>query len=190
MKFFLKVAEVDVGPLNSELDANPSLWDQHNWRRTRDGTPHSGMSDIWVRYNRFDKLDQKNPAAFNAEHDSVWYPAYYVLPALKDIIFPLMKIVDGERLGGVLITRIPPGCGIEKHTDKSWHVDYYDKFYVSLQSQPGARFFCGDDILEPSTGDIWRFDNRLEHWVKNDSEKDRITLIVCVKTEKYMRSKT
>ena len=185
MTYFLKVADADVSYLNAEIAALPGLWDAHSFRRTAPGTPHSGMSDIWIRYNAFENLKAENPAAFNVEHDSVWYPAYYQLPALKDIIFPLMELVDGERLGGVLITRIPPGHGIDKHVDKSWHVDYYDKFYVSLQSQPGAKFFCGDEVLEPETGDIWRFDNRLEHWVRNESDKDRITLIICIRTEKF-----
>lgn len=185
MRHFLKIASgIDVAPLLAELAANPALWGQFGWRKTIPGGPHAGMTDIWVRYNAYSKLGPH----FNDEHDSLWYPAYDALPALRGILYPLMAAVDGERLGGVLITKIPHGGGIAPHIDRGWHVEYYDKFYVSLASAPGAKFIChegGDEALEPAAGECWRFDNRKPHSVVNESGRDRITLIVCIRTEKF-----
>src|SRR5207249_9782719 len=142
--------EVEVKPLLEQIEANDYLWDQFGYRKAM--TPHAQMSDIWVRYNSIENLGDR----FNDEHDSKWYPSYYKLPYLKDIIFPLMKDVEGERLGGVLITKIPSGCDIKPHVDKGWHVDYYDKFYVSLKSEIGANFYCGDEVLNPKVGEASR----------------------------------
>ncbi len=179
MSVFLKIKDVDVSQAVSQIDSHPELWNQYGYRKNM--TPHNEMSDIWVRYN-----DIKNMGpGFNDEHDPVWYPAYEALPALKEIIFPLMSEVEGERLGGVLITRIPSGCDIKPHVDRGWHVDYYDKFYVSLRSEPGANFYCGDEVLNPKAGEVWRFDNRALHWVENRSSADRMTLIVCIRTRKW-----
>lgn len=190
MRHFLKISEgIDVAPINAELAAHPELWDQFSSRKVSAGTPHSGMSDIWVRYNAIDRLDRANPRTFNDEHVPVWYPAWEKLPALRSIIFDLMSEVEGEMLGGVLITRIPPGQGIDKHIDNSWHVAYFDKFYVSLQSAAGAEFSCEVDgvaeTLNPKAGEIWRFDNKKLHWVKNNSDQDRVTLIVCIRTDMF-----
>lgn len=182
MKYFQKVADLDVMPLLEQLDARPELWGANPWRKTMPGGPHREMTDIWIRYNSPDRIGKPG---FTAEHDSVWYPAYGRLPALRGLIFPLMGMVEGERLGGVLITKIPPGAGIATHVDGGWHVEYYDKFYVSLRSSPGAKFICRDEVLEPQPGECWRFDNRLPHSVQNDSSEDRITLIVCIRTHKY-----
>jgi len=180
MKHFLPIARgVDVTPLVNQIEVKPYLWNQYSYRKNM--APHSEMSDIWVRYNPIENIGPN----FNDEHDSKWYSAYYELPSLKEIIFPLMKEVEGERLGGVLITRIPSGCDIKPHVDKGWHVDYYDKFYVSLKSDVGANFYCGDEVLNPKVGEIWKFDNRNLHWVENRSQSDRMTLIVCIRTEKY-----
>lgn len=144
------------------------------------------MSDIWVRYNDVEPFEKSGDySGFNDLHFPIWYPAYEALPALKPVIFDLMTKVEGEHLGGVLITRIPAGCGIAPHVDRGWHVEFYDKFYLSLKSSPGAKFLCGEDVLEPKPGEIWRFDNRLEHSVVNESNEDRMTLIVCIRTEKY-----
>lgn len=186
MSRFLKVCDVNVANLAAELDAQPELWDTIRWRKELPSGPHARMSDIWVRYNDIRPYRQKGSfEGFNAEHDSVWYPAYDKLPSLKSILPPLMMVVEGERLGGVLITRIPSTCGIDPHIDVSWHVDYYDKFYVSVKSAPGAVFASEEEVLNPTPGECWRFDNRLRHWVHNGSSEDRITLIVCIRTEKY-----
>lgn len=182
MSYFIKISDVDVSPLNSQLDLHPELWGAFSWRKSL--KVHSEMTDIWVRYNAIENLGPK----FNDEHEAVWYPAYEALPALKGIIDPLLEIVEGTRLGGVLITRIPPGCGIARHVDRGWHVETFDKFYVSLKSSPGSKFICHEgeeEVLEPKAGECWRFDNRLPHSVRNDSPDDRVTLIVCIETEKY-----
>lgn len=185
MRHFIKVAELDVGPLLAQLELHPELWGQFGWRKQLG--PHAQMTDIWIRYNAIENLGPH----FNDEHESVWYPAYEALPALKWMIDGLVEQVDGDRVGGVLITKIPPGCGIGKHVDRGWHVETYDKFYVSLRSQKGAKFICHDgdgEVLEPKPGECWRFDNRLPHSVANESSDDRITLIVCIRTEKYRES--
>lgn len=183
---FLKIGDADVAPLNAELAAHPELWGQYGWRKEAPGSPHAQMTDVWVRYNDVRPfLAKGSMAGFNDEHEGVWYPAYEKLPALKDIIYPLMREVEGERIGAVLITKIPPGQGIAKHRDASWHVEHYDKFYVSMQSAPGALFCSGTDALNPAPGEVWRFDNRREHWVENNSSEDRVTLIICIRTRKY-----
>lgn len=176
---FTKIKDVDVKPLVKEIEAHPELWNQYGQRKKT--VAHAEMSDIWIRYNAIENFGPH----FNDEHDPVWYPSYKALPALKDIIYPLMAEVEGERIGGVLITRIPPGCEIKPHIDKSWHVDYYDKFYVSLKSEAGANFYCGEEVLNPKAGEVWRFDNRELHWVINESNEDRMTLIVCIRTNKF-----
>lgn len=191
MKFFQKLSyKVDVQALNAALAAHPELWDRHTARKTAPGSPHSGMSDIWVRYN--DIAPFATAGDFRGFHDAhvpVWYDAWMkhrdVQEAMRPIIFGLMSHVQGEMLGGVLITRIPDGNDIDPHTDHGWHVEYYDKFYVSLASAPGAEFWCGDEMINPEVGDIYHFDNRLEHWVTNRSGQDRITLIVCIRTDMF-----
>lgn len=190
MKHFYKVSEnINVESLNAEIENNPDLWDENSLRRTAPNTPHSGMSDIWVRYNNITPyLERKDLTGFNDPHIPVWYSAFNKLPSLKPIIFDLMAKVEGEMLGGVLITRIPPGQRIAPHTDSSWHVDYFDKYYISLKSAEGAEFCCDhNDLVErlnPKVGDCWLFDNHKNHWVENNSDQDRITLIVCIRTQR------
>ena len=52
MKHFLKIGIEDFYPrVLTELASHPDLWDRHSIRKTSPGSPHTRMSDIWVRYN-------------------------------------------------------------------------------------------------------------------------------------------
>ena len=70
------------------------------------------------------------------------------------IIYPLMSLVRGEQLGGVLITKVPAGKEVKPHTGPGWHARYYEKFAVQLQSAPGQRFCFEGESLESKPGDL------------------------------------
>lgn len=184
---FTKLAEGwDVSAINAEIAAHPELWDSVNYRKVGANTPHSRMSDIWVRYNDIRPFQERDDyRGLNDPHIPIWYPAWEMLPSLQPVVFRLMKMVRGEMIGAVLITRIPDGEGIDRHTDASWHVDYFSKFYVSLRAAQGARFHVDGEFIEPEVGDVYRFDNKMPHWVTNESGQDRVTLIVCIRTAMF-----
>lgn len=175
MKIARIATGVNVTPLLWALQANPQLWNADTQRTEDTASPHREVDDIWVRYS----ATPKEPGP----HESIWYPAAELLP-VRELVFPLMSLVDGERLGGVLITRIPAGAKCHPHRDNGWHASYYSKFAIQVQSAPGQAFCFEGERLEPMPGDVYTFDNSHTHWVTNDTPHDRITLIVCIKTGK------
>jgi hypothetical protein len=176
----------DVEPIRQSLSEQPELFGLHRQRAQFYMSPHSGMSDIWVRYNDIANYKSlEDMSTFNDRHESVWYPSASRINGLRSLIFKLMQHVEGERLGGILITKVPPGGSIAAHTDAGWHAEYYSKFYVPIQNDPGARFCFTDGVIEPNLGEIYWFDNSVVHWVENNSNKDRIAMIVCIKTDHY-----
>ncbi len=189
MNNFLKLAEgIDVMPLFLELQRQPHLWDQVRYRKDGKDTPHSEMSDVWIRYNDIRPYQERGDySGLNDSHEAIWYPAYYALPSLRPLIFGLMARVEGERLGGIWITRIPAGSKIAKHTDSGWHVETFEKFYLSLESEPGAEFYCEDEMICPKAGDLYWFDNRRMHWIDNRSSGNRTTLIICIQCHKFRK---
>jgi hypothetical protein len=170
-----------VAPVVAALGAQPHLFGQHPDRARAPNSPHREATDIWLRYNDYRNLGP----TFNDEHDSVWYPAWYALPELAPLVFGLMHEVQGERLGGILITKLPPGGQIARHTDHSWHARYYDKFYIALQNAPGSVFSFPDGDIHAQAGDCYWFDNSVPHSVHNQSGQDRLALIVCIKTDLF-----
>lgn len=170
------LCDVDVSGLRERLEKNPDLFGQFDWRK--EAYAHRGMTDIWVRYNHPDRMGP----AFNAEHSSIWYPAVRDLPEVPAICLALMARVRGERLGGVLITKLPPGGRIKRHVDQGWHAAYYSKFYVAVKNEPGAEFHWEDRCIDPAPGEVYEFRNDVPHWVENNSDEDRIAMIVCIRT--------
>lgn len=167
---------LQVAPIYWALQQHPELWNQHTTRTANPDSPHHGLDDIWARFG--DPARAEDGGA----HDSFWYPAADVL-GIKPMCLDLMRAVQGVELGGVLITRIPPGAECKPHTDPGWHARRYDKFAVQITSAPGQRFHFDGESLETKPGDLFWFDNQFTHWVTNPTAYERVTMIVCIRKE-------
>jgi hypothetical protein len=168
---------VNVEAVKFQLMLHPELWDVHQERKKAPGSPHSAMSDIWIRWRE----GERGEHAFLPE----WMPAWHVLPALRPIVFGLMSAVGGTFLGGVLITRIPPGGSILPHDDRgTWHAENMNvKLYVPIFSNAGCVNVCEQESVVMAEGEAWYFDNLRTHSVENHGDSARVTLIVCMRVE-------
>lgn len=175
---------VNVTDLVLQIYQHPELWDKYKLRTSQYRTPHTTVSDIWVRYNAWKNYNPKTGLrAFNEKHESVWYPSVGKLPAVRPVVQQVLDFVGGGALGGVLITKIPPGGEVLPHIDRGWHAEHYTKFAVQLLGNADQTFHFEDSSLSPFPGDVYTFDNSRLHWVKNSSTMDRITLIICIRPE-------
>lgn len=172
----------DVKPLRDQLAQHPGVWNRHTTRTDAYETPHKAVSDIWVRYNAWENF-AGDAAAFNDEHESSWYPVIHEIPAAWSLARRVMRHVRGTKLGGVLITRIPPGGEVAPHIDRGWHAGYYDKYAVQVAGNAQQAFCFEDSDLRPDPGDLYTFDNSRLHWVTNQSDSERITLIICIRRD-------
>ena len=182
MRNFLKVATIEPLPLLLDLQRQPELWNQHT-ERTRGESPHREVSDVWVRFRRYEELT--NPEAFAEPFTPVFYPAWHALPHLRPIVFGLMTRLEAVQLGGVLITRVGPGKQVAPHDDRGrWHPEFFrTKAYVVLTSPPECYNTCGDETVVMKPGECWLFDNLELHSTVNNGDADRITLIVSLRVE-------
>lgn len=173
---------VGVAALRAELAAHPALWGKQT-ARIGVGSPHALSTDIWVRYRDLDQYRERHGddmSAFCDEHESVWLDPALDLPSAVAIARGLVG-GDDALLGGVLLTRLPPRASIGRHVDGGWHAEAHEKFYVAVKAPKGAVFGFETGNIEAEDGDVWWFRNDVPHWVINDSDEDRIAMIVCVK---------
>ena len=173
---------MNVDPLVRQLDAHPEAWNEHTMRTDAYHTPHEEVSDIWVRYNDWANF-KGDPQAFNSQHESVWYPVAARIPAAWSLARHVMRMIGGKKLGGVLITRIPPGGEVKPHIDSGWHAEHYEKFAVQVKGNKDQAFCFENGELRPEPGDLYTFDNSYMHWVTNNSDSERITLIICIRRQ-------
>lgn len=188
MRNFQKISSgVDITPILNALMRQPQLWNQETLRTTHPMTPHTQVDDILLRFNDLKIYKAAIEAGQNVseyagsiidEQESICQPGWYALPQTHDFIFNLMHYLRAIRLGRVLITRLAPGKRIEPHVDSGEHAAYYDRFHLILQNNPGSIFRCGDEQVQMHPGEVWWFQNSIEHEVINNSNADRLTMIV------------
>jgi len=178
--FQLLAQGVDVAPLYNAVMRNPQLWDEYTLRTAHPDTAHAEVSDIWLRFN----VVGADTMSVVDDTEAVNYPAWWVLPQARPLIFALMNRVEGERLGRVMITKLPPGGRITPHVDGGAPASYYDRYHIVLNSAPGCIFRAGDEQVHMATGEVWWFDNELEHEVINNSADHRVHMIVDVRTSR------
>lgn len=178
-RIFALGVRLPVDALVSAIESHPELWNQHRLRTQQYEGPHSQVSDIWVRYNAWENFSGDREA-FNGPHDAVWYPSADLLP-VRGLVMDLMHEVHGTRLGGVLITKIPAHGQCAAHVDRGWHATHFEKFAVQLAANDRQAFCFESESLVTRPGDVFWFDNSYTHWVTNDSDEDRVTLICCIR---------
>lgn len=168
---------ISVHDLQLGLCRNPQLWDKHPERTKDSASPHREVRDIWARFAP--SWEEGRQA-----HHSVWLEASELMPAIRQHARSIMTLVGGDELGGVLITKIPPGGRVYPHVDRGWHSTYYDKFLLQVEAHPQQTFCYADGQTITAPGDLCWFYNQEEHWVENNSPVDRISMIVCIKLDK------
>ena len=198
MRNFLRISSgINVLPILHSIYRQPELWNENKLRTTHIQSPHTEVDDIWLRFNDLTAAKAAAEAKGRAEsapgpeylglmdeHESICYPAWHRIPEVRPIIFDLMRMIEGLRLGRVLITRLAPGKKIRAHVDGGSHAAYYERYHCFLQNAPGSIFRAGEETLHAKTGELWWFDNSKEHEVINNSAEDRITLIIDVGCKK------
>ena len=180
---FKYLFNTDVSQIVEELSQAEELWDEHTYRTEGYISPHRYTSDIFVRFNPVDNY-KDDFSLFNVPHLSAWYEGAELLPSVKKLALELMAQLGGEILGGVLMTRLPPGKEIYNHIDGGFHAGFYDKFLVNIKCNQDQAFVFDEGNLINAVGDVSWFRNDVNHAVTNNSDEERISLIVCIKTEK------
>lgn len=180
MSHFTMIAQgIDVEPLLLELEDHPQLWNARPERRAGN-SPHRETSDIWVRYATEEAI--ADPEFAWKPHRSVWWPAADWLPAVSDIIDTVRRALGGWlNLGGILITRIPPGKEVYWHDDRgTWHAEHYTtKVWIVLRGNDRCVNHVEGESMVWHPGEAWSHDNLLRHRVENRGDTERIVLILC-----------
>ncbi len=167
----------DVKEAVAQIDGAPSVWNRYTDRLAKTG-PHREADDIWVRFN---PIENMGPGFFTDPHESDWYEVASELPVVRSLAERVYADSEGSKLGGVLVTRIPAGKRVYPHVDSGWHAGHYEKIAVQLKGNADQSFNFDNCSLSPLQGQSYTFDNSKRHWVNNDSDSERMTLIVCIR---------
>lgn len=192
MKHFLHIAsDVPTQPLLlalHRLEKSHGIWKEDTYLRDYPQGPFGHTESVILRFpqrsvHETEEALRNHEANFD-QHENIDQPVFKSLPEARPLIFSLMAAVQGERLGRCIINKLAPGGVIYPHEDTPAHAEYWDRFHIVLQSAPGSNFRAGDEWVHMRPGEVWWFDNRINHEVVNNSADDRIHLVVDIRTSK------
>lgn len=184
MKNFLLLTNgVNVNQLMLQIQRQPGLWKADTYLRDYPQGPFEDVETIFLRFPPASVTELERSQ--KDQHECVNMDGMIHLPAARPLVFGLMAMVEGERLGRVMINKIRPGGRIYPHADTAAHATYYDRFHYVLQALPGCKFRCGHEEVGMRTGELWWFDNSEEHEVINNSADDRLHLIIDIRTSYF-----
>jgi len=185
MNNFQRIGQNDVLPLLLSIKRQPELWKADTYLRDYPQGPFGEVESIMLRFPEKRVFEQeaelekyKQGESRFDQHESVFYPAWDLLPEAHSIVYGLMAYTKATRLGRIMINKIKPGGVIFPHKDTPEHATYWDRFHVSLQSGPGCNFRCDDEVVHMAAGECWWFENANEHSVANNSAVDRIHMVI------------
>lgn len=187
MQYFFRLVEgIRVLPLMAAIARQPKLWNSDNCRREFAETPHAATDDILLRFTDTGPNGTLRNSVSNYADclEMIDRPVMAQLPDVKSEILNIMRLVNGSRLGRVIVTRLGSGKKILPHSDVlGEYSKYYTRYHLVLQGMPGSMFNCGDETVNMLTGELWWFDASSEHSVINNSKDDRIHMLIDVRVD-------
>jgi hypothetical protein len=187
---FEKLVEgIDVAFLLQNISNNPQLFNELTARQDVPGTPHQDTQSIFLRWAASSSIH----AAFN-ELSSVNYPALTLLPEAQDLIDRIFIETESIELGRALIVSLKPGGFIDPHADEGSYADHFERFHLCLKSDEGNLFFSEHEpghgeYVHMQAGELWAFNHKRKHWLVNNSDSERIHLIVDCVSPKYRKER-
>jgi len=112
--------------------------------------------------------------------DCEWYQSVNMFPETYEMVSWITHYLGCKKLGRVIITKLAPGGVIYPHIDEGEVPKVYERFHYVIQGTSGNIFTIDGRQQEMRTGQLWKVNVRKEHSVVNQSDRDRIHLIMDV----------
>lgn len=180
MENFTRIAErMEVQPALRELATQPDLWKLLTARQDTPGSPHHDTECIVLRGPKTVTIE-----SVFSDVEADWLPYIAALPELHAAVSKCVAQLGAvTKLGRVMVVNLKAGGAIDEHRDEGAYAEHYERFHLVLSSAPGNWFECGSTTRYLQPGELWQFNHRKLHRVKNCSAEDRIHIIIDARRE-------
>ncbi len=84
----------------------------------------------------------------------------------------------GEVFGRSRLMKLGAGAEVSQHVDFNYHWYTRVRIHIPVTTNPAVIFYCGDQRVHMRAGECWIFNAWKRHRVTNDSDQDRVHLVV------------
>ena len=83
-----------------------------------------------------------------------------------------------EVLARSRLMRLNAGAEVSEHVDFNYHWYSRVRIHIPIITNPDVVFHCGDQAIHMRAGECWIFDSWRRHKVLNNSDQDRVHLVI------------
>ena len=97
----------------------------------------------------------------------------FACPYVMQIMSSIGSVWGRSRLMG-----LAPGAEVPAHIDSHYYWRTHIRIHITIITNPGVSFTCGDETVHMAPGECWVFDSFLKHEVHNRGSETRVHLVI------------
>lgn len=134
----------------------------------------------WAAHHESFKGNSAVPlVSVNGELNNYFKGQMLPTPALEQCSYMQQVIASfGEVIGRSRLMRLAPGAEVPLHSDINYHWYKRVRIHIPIVTEPSVLFHCADKTVHMAAGECWIFDSWKYHRVANNSECDRVHLVI------------
>lgn len=166
---FKTYGNIDVVCLKDKL--NELDWNEHKLRQSL-FKAHQHTQTLEIMWDM---------ESLNTNKISKIHPNYYKLN-IESILKKLKPIYESNCGKGdfvrILLVKLRANSNITPHSDRWDSLENCNRTHIAIITNPNVTFTIDGEIKHLKEGEIWEIDNSKEHSVDNNSDEDRVHLII------------
>lgn len=160
---------IDVSQIVSELDANKDLWKVDDFYKKYPIPIFKEIDTLTLRYCKEGDIEGINSSI------------YHLFESVREEVSSAMFFMRAERIGAVMVNKLPPGASIPEHTDVNVNSMYYHRFHLVVETNDDVVTTVGGEEFKMNVGELWLFDYTKPHSFVNNGSTDRIHIVFDMK---------
>ncbi len=174
MKNFKKfLTNVPIEKFLEEVEINDFLWKEYRFRSEYKGSVHCDTDCIVLRAQEVIGTPSEKDVV-----ECINFPNMQYFPVIEDYLEDIKELFNVKEFGRVFLVKLYPGGMVKPHIDQGRYAEAGHRIHLVLQSDEGNTFTCGSETVHMKPGELWWFDHEVVHYVNNNSNRDRIHLLI------------
>jgi hypothetical protein len=93
-------------------------------------------------------------------------------------LFNRLTNETGKRLGRAMLIKLPAKKSIASHIDRGHHLETCDRIHLPVITDNNVKFIINETVYPMLAGVVARINNNIWHSVENNSNNDRVHLVM------------
>ena len=176
---------IDTRPFLEEIEANPESWYGDTTRQDLITTQRDTKAIALRAHADTAAQDARVRRAKPFKYLGKPSPMAASFPHACNYVEELVGSMQGT-MGRAVLTNLRPQGKICPHIDDGLYWLLRDRYHLVIKSVKGSYFKVGGEEVRMQEGELWWFDPTVSHEAFNDSDQDRIHIIVDVMSKQSM----